>query len=103
MMVAALFVEPKGVYSKMTTVDLWDEVRDARQYAGPHPVWHTRHVRAGHDWRPVCSPARGRKSTARHGWAGLTVGALRQPSGLSGSTVACWNTPRAVMHGSITG
>jgi hypothetical protein len=36
--IAALFVMPKGPYSGLADVDLWDEVRDARLYAGPHPV-----------------------------------------------------------------
>ena len=37
-MVAALYVEPKGCYVGVTSVDPWDEARDARKYAGPHPV-----------------------------------------------------------------
>ena len=36
--VAALFVETDGVYFRMPDVDPWDKQRDARQYAGPHPV-----------------------------------------------------------------
>ena len=36
--IAALFVEPKGVYSGLPDVDLWDKKRDARNYAGPYPV-----------------------------------------------------------------
>ncbi len=36
--VAALFVERDGVYSGLPHVDVWDEARDARHYAGPHPV-----------------------------------------------------------------
>jgi hypothetical protein len=36
--VAALYVEPKGCYVGAPGVDPWDEARDARQYAGPHPV-----------------------------------------------------------------
>lgn len=36
--VAALYVEPQGVYVGVPGVDPWDEARDARTYAGPHPV-----------------------------------------------------------------
>lgn len=36
--VAALFVDPKGVYAGLPDVELWDEARDARLYAGPWPV-----------------------------------------------------------------
>ncbi|MAN61751.1 MAG: hypothetical protein CMI60_07365 [Parvibaculum sp.] len=37
-MVSALFVETGGVYCNLEGVDPWDQARDARQYAGPHPV-----------------------------------------------------------------
>lgn len=36
--VAALFVERDGSYSDLPNVDVWDITRDARLYAGPHPV-----------------------------------------------------------------
>jgi hypothetical protein len=36
--VAALFVDSRGVYAGIPDVDLWDESRDARRYAGPYPV-----------------------------------------------------------------
>lgn len=36
--IAALFVETDGVYFGLPCVDPWDEARDARKYAGPHPV-----------------------------------------------------------------
>ena len=36
--VAALYVETDGVYARQPEVDLWDEKRDARKYAGPHAV-----------------------------------------------------------------
>lgn len=36
--VAALYVEPDGPYAGEPGVDLWPESRDARTYAGPHPV-----------------------------------------------------------------
>lgn len=38
MTVAALFVETDGVYFGLPYVDPWDIRRDARLYAGPHPV-----------------------------------------------------------------
>lgn len=37
-MIAALFVETGGCYFGLPDVDPWDEARDARKYAGPHPV-----------------------------------------------------------------
>lgn len=36
--VAALYVQTNGSYYGLPGVEPWDEVRDARQYAGPHPV-----------------------------------------------------------------
>jgi len=36
--VAALFVQPKGIYSRLEGVDPWPESRDARTYPGPLPV-----------------------------------------------------------------
>jgi hypothetical protein len=36
--VAALYVEPGGCYVGLPDVDPWPEARDARTYAGPHPV-----------------------------------------------------------------
>lgn len=37
-MIAALFVQPRGVYASRLDVDPWDEARDARAYPGPYPV-----------------------------------------------------------------
>lgn len=36
--VAALYVETGGAYYGLEGVEPWDEARDARLYAGPHPV-----------------------------------------------------------------
>jgi hypothetical protein len=36
--ISALFVETGGVYCSLEGVDPWDVARDARLYAGPHPV-----------------------------------------------------------------
>lgn len=38
MTVAALYIDPRGPYPTLPGVDCWDAVRDARGYAGPHPV-----------------------------------------------------------------
>ncbi len=38
MKVAALFVEPQGVYASFPDVDLWPAERDARRYSGTLPV-----------------------------------------------------------------
>jgi hypothetical protein len=38
MTVAALYVQRGGCYFGLPDVDPWDEARDARLYAGPHPV-----------------------------------------------------------------
>lgn len=37
MTIAALYVDPRGPYPALG-VDCWDEVRDAKHYAGPHAV-----------------------------------------------------------------
>lgn len=37
-MIAALYVEKGGAYANLPGVDPWDQERDARAYAGPHPV-----------------------------------------------------------------
>jgi hypothetical protein len=37
-MIAALYVQPDGAYAGLPGVELWDEARDARLYAGPWPV-----------------------------------------------------------------
>lgn len=38
MIVAALFIDPTGVYPTIPNVQCWDELLDARRYPGPHPV-----------------------------------------------------------------
>ena len=37
-MIAALYVQSDGCYSDIPGVEVWDQARDARTYAGPHPV-----------------------------------------------------------------
>ena len=62
--VAALFVEEKGVYSNLPDVEVWGISRDARKYAGPHPVVaHPPCERWAEQWhacRPVGHLKRGR-------------------------------------------
>jgi hypothetical protein len=36
--IAALYVETDGAYFGLINVDPWDQIRDARKYAGPHPI-----------------------------------------------------------------
>lgn len=36
--IAALYVQRGGAYWEQPGIDPWDEARDARRYAGPHPV-----------------------------------------------------------------
>lgn len=38
MIIAALYVDARGCYADLPGVDAWPEARDARLYAGPHPV-----------------------------------------------------------------
>ncbi len=39
MTIAALYIDPRGPYPALLgAAACWDEVRDARRYAGPHPV-----------------------------------------------------------------
>lgn len=37
-MIAALFIDPKGLYANRPGIDAWGEARDARTYGGPWPV-----------------------------------------------------------------
>lgn len=37
-MIAALYIDPRGPYPALAGVDCWDEMRDAKRYAGPWPV-----------------------------------------------------------------
>lgn len=73
--VAALYVDPRGPYPSMPGVECWDESRDARTYAGPHPVvahppcgpWGMmQHLSKNQD--PTCGPA-GVESVRR--WGGV--------------------------------
>ncbi len=58
--VAALYIDPRSVYPTLPGVECWDEARDARLYAGPHPV--------------VAHPACGPWSRLRHMYRGSEGG-----------------------------
>jgi hypothetical protein len=50
-MIAALFVEEKGVYANLPNVEVWGISRDARLYNGPYPVvCHSPCERWGRYW-----------------------------------------------------
>ena len=60
--IAALFVDVNGPYSDLPEIDLWPVTRDARNYAGPHPVVaHPPCERWGNFWRGSI-----RKNAPRH-------------------------------------
>jgi len=63
-MIAALFVDSRGCYAGLPDVDCWDESRDARLYAGPHPV-------VAH---PPCSRWCRLAGLVEARWHGVTVG-----------------------------
>jgi hypothetical protein len=62
--VAALYVDPNGVYAGLPDVEVWDESRDARLYAGPWPV--VAHPPCNH-WCQLASVNAARYETFRIG------------------------------------
>lgn len=73
--VAALYVDPRGPYPRMSDVDPWDAQRDARLYAGGHPV-------VAH---PPCGPWGGLRHLYRrdeHALAPLAVEQVRRWGGV---------------------
>ena len=85
--VAALYVEADGPYSSLDGVEVWDEARDARTYAGPHPVvahppcnsWSSL---ANINWKRWGTPRRedGGKFTAAHKAVRLYGGVVEHPA-----------------------
>jgi hypothetical protein len=73
--VAALYVDPRGPYFGMQGVDPWDVERDARTYAGPHPV--VAHPPCG-PWGRLRHLYRG----AEHDCAPAAVAAVRRWGGV---------------------
>ena len=57
-MIAALFVDPAGVYAGLPDVECWGIERDARQYPGPYPaICHPPCARWGRFWHgSPCNP-----------------------------------------------
>jgi hypothetical protein len=68
MKVAALYVDARGPYASLRGVDAWPRERDARGYAGPHPV-------VAH---PPCGAWGGNAHLHRAGDRDLALLAIRQ-------------------------
>jgi len=68
MTVAALFVEERGVYANLPDVEVWGVSRDARLYAGPHPViCHPPCERWGRYWSGGPNPKAARRKLGDDG------------------------------------
>jgi hypothetical protein len=96
-MIAALFVAPDGVYAGLPGVEVWDEARDARRYAGPWPVVaHPPCQRWGRFWHG--SPSRPHQFQPV-----MMAAALPRPWPQCGAGAGCWNIRPIVTHGASTG
>jgi hypothetical protein len=84
--IAALYIDPRGPYPRMEGVDCWDAARDARFYAGPHPVvahppcapWSSlKHMRRPDDGRVATDAECGPRAVEQvRRWGGV----LEQPA-----------------------
>lgn len=84
-MIAALFVERGGVYWDLEGVDPWDEARDARLYAGPHPVVaHPPCARWGRYWSGGPMLARTERAKQKGDDGGCFAAALMSVRALGG-------------------
>lgn len=91
--VAALFVETNGCYFGLVGVDPWDITRDARTYAGPHPVVaHPPCERWGRYWNGGPSARVKRLKGDDGGCFTSALTAVRRWGG-------CWSTRRHQPHG----
>ncbi len=82
-MIAALFVEPDGVYSRLRGVDLWPIERDARKYTGPWPVVaHPPCQRWGRFWHGSTRKPHQFKLGADKGCFKAAIGAVRRYGGV---------------------
>ena len=82
-MIAALYVETDGAYFGLQGVDPWDEVRDARLYAGPHAiVAHPPCQRWGRYWHGSPSKPHQYAKGADGGCFAAALASLRQFGGV---------------------
>lgn len=65
-MIAALYVQPGGVYSRLPGVDCYDIYRDARSYSGPFPVVAHPPCRAWGKYAHKARPRHGERDLAFH-------------------------------------
>lgn len=83
MTVAALYVETGGCYYGLPDVDPWDLERDARKYAGPHPVVaHPPCKRWGRYWSGGPSAKVRRKLGDDGGCFAAAIAAVRRCGGV---------------------
>ncbi len=83
MNVTALFVQQRGCYFGLQSVDPWDETRDARLYAGPTPVVaHPPCARWGRYWGGAPTTWPRLKLGDDEGCFGAALAAVRQWGGV---------------------
>lgn len=81
--IAALYVQPGGVYYDLPGVDPWGPPMDAREYAGPHPVVaHPPCKRWGRYWFGGPSAKVRRKLGDDGGCFAAAIGAVRKWGGV---------------------
>lgn len=82
-MIAALYVETDGAYFGLPGVDPWDITRDARTYAGPHPVVaHPPCQRWGRYWHGAPNKPHQYKLGADQGCFAAALNAVRNFGGV---------------------
>lgn len=95
-MIAALYVETDGCYFGLPNVDPWDEARDARLYAGPHPVVaHPPCQRWGRFWHGSTRKPHQYKWGDDKGCFRAALAAVRQFGGVleHPADSGAWNSP----------
>lgn len=82
-MIAALYVEAGGVYAGRDGIDLWDELRDARTYQGPHRVIaHPPCARWGRWWWRLPGGLRAERPGEDGGCFEAAIGSVRAFGGV---------------------